>query len=118
VRILLAGMSNMLAAIVTAVLTQLPDTIVAGAIGEGEDIVTRIRRTRSDVVVIEASEPGNPNEFAPLLRKFPGLKVVAIASGTNNGFLHELRLHSLLLPELSAEVLQTALRPAPTRQVH
>ncbi len=108
----------MLVNILTAVLAQMPDVVVAGSLADGEDMAASIRATRSDIVMIQARRPADAGEFEPLLRQFPALKVVAIARGSRNGFVHELRLNSLPLPELSAEVLQTVLRPGPAGKPH
>ncbi len=108
----------MLVNVVTAVLAQIPDMIVAGSIRDGDDIASQIRVTRSDVVMIQATQPGNADAFLSLLREFPTLKVVAVAGGASEGFLHELRPHSMRLPDLSAEVLQTALRAVPAPRPH
>ncbi|HTW25850.1 MAG TPA: hypothetical protein VME92_01880 [Acetobacteraceae bacterium] len=109
-RILLAGMSSLLVGIVTAVFAQMPDAVVAGSVGEGEDLASRVRRTGSDVVVMQVQHPGNAAEFEALLRQFPALRVIAIAARGNDGFLHELRLHTEKLPDLSLVSLRDAIR--------
>jgi chemotaxis response regulator CheB len=118
VRILLAGMSNMLVNIVTAVLAQVPEANVAGAAATGEDLAGQIRLTNSDVVMIQTSQPDNSDAFEPLLRRFPKLRVVAIADNASHGTLHELRPHRMRLPELSAESLTSALRAGPAHKPH
>lgn len=117
-RILLSGMSNMLASLITGVLTQLRPMIVVGRADEGDDLISKIRLTHADVVIMQSSDPGHTDDFEPLLRGFPELKVVAISGDGSSGFLHELRPYSLPLPELSAEVLLTALRFGSTRRPH
>jgi chemotaxis response regulator CheB len=109
-RILLSGMSNMLASVVTGVLARLPDMIVAGRAEAGDDLIAKIRSTQADVVMLQSDDPGHAAAYEPMLRGFPVLKVVAIAADGNSGFLHEMRPFSLPLPELSGEVLLTALR--------
>lgn len=118
-RILLAGMSNMLSSIITAALAQAPDLVVAGQIGDDEDLTAQISLTKADAVITQSSTPEAIERFVPLLRRFPELKVVAIHSASNSGFVHQVRPYSTRLPELSAEVLQAVLRApfAPVRRV-
>lgn len=119
VRILLAGMSNMLSSIITAALAQAPDLVVAGQIGDDEDLTAQISLTNADAVITQSSSPAAIERFVPLLRRFPELKVVAIHSASNSGFVHQLRPYSTRLPELSANALQAVLRApfAPPRRV-
>jgi hypothetical protein len=109
VRVLLAGMSNMLSNIITAALVHAPDIVVAGNVGECEDIASAIRLNAADAVIVQAREPGAAEDFATLLRSFPAVKIVAIDS-VGSGFLHELRPYSVRIAELSVDVLQSVLR--------
>jgi DNA-binding NarL/FixJ family response regulator len=119
VRILLAGMSNMLSSIITAALAQAPDLVVVGQIGDEEDLTTQISLTNADAVITQSGRPGAIERFVPLLRRFPELKVVAIHGASNKGFVHQLRPCSTRLSELSADVLQAVLSApfAPVRRV-
>jgi|SRR5271168_784113 len=119
VRILLAGMSNMLSSIVTAALAESPDLVVAGRIGDEEDLTAQISLTNADAVITQSGTPGAIERFLPLLRRFPELKVVAIHTASDSGFVHRLRPYSTRLPEPSADVLQTVLRApfSPVRRV-
>ena len=110
VRILLAGMSNMLSTIVTAAIAQAPDIVVVGRAGENEDLALKIGLTSADAVIVQADRPEAVKNFVPLFRGFPALKVVVIDGDCSSGFLHQLRLHSIRLPELSADLLQSVLR--------
>jgi hypothetical protein len=109
VRILLAGLSNMLSDIVTAAFAALPDITVAGRVAYSGDLATEIRLMNADAVIAQVSEPGKPDLFLPLLRSFPELRVVAIDSAGQEGFVHQLRPWSFRLTELSAETLEAAL---------
>lgn len=108
-RILLAGMSNMRSNIITAALAQAPGIVVAGHVGEGQDLAFEIRMTRADAVIVQVRQPGTAEDFAILLRTFPALKVVAIDRTGSSGFVHQLRPYSTRLAELSADVLQSVL---------
>ena len=70
-RILLAGMSNMLSSIITAALAQAPDLVVAGQIGDDEDLTAQISLTKADAVITQSSTPEAIERFVPLLRRFP-----------------------------------------------
>lgn len=114
-RILLAGMSNMLANIVAAALA--PDVVVVGSAGEDDDIAAEVCATRAEALITQALQPENGELYRPLLIGFPTLKVIAIA-GDGSGFVHELRLASTRLAELSAGALQAALRGEPPQRTH
>ena len=109
VRVLLVGTSSMFSNIVTAALVEARDIVVVGHIGEHEDLVSQIRLTGADAVVVQAREPGGVERFAPLLRSFPALTVVAI-DPTGSGFVYQLRPYSIRVAEFSADVLQSVLR--------
>jgi hypothetical protein len=113
VRVLLAGMSKLLANIVAATLAVAPDIVLVGAEGEDDEIPAAVRTTRADAVVTQSIEPQNGEAFRQLLLGFPALKVIAIGGDGSRGFLHELHLVSTRLEELSSNSLQAALRGEP-----
>ena len=107
----------MLFSIITAALAEAPDLVVAGQIGDDEDLSAQVSRTNADAVITQSDTPAAIDHFVPLLHRFPELKVVVIHSASNSGFVHQLRPYSARLPELSADVLQAVLRtPAPPRR--
>jgi DNA-binding NarL/FixJ family response regulator len=109
VRILLAGMTNMLFQIVSAVVAQSSESILVGRVDTGEEMASRIRSTQADVLMMQVNDPESGHTVWPLLYRFPTLKVVTIASSGRKGFVHELRPLSRPLAELSAEALHAAL---------
>jgi chemotaxis response regulator CheB len=113
-RILLAGMSNMLSSIITAALEQSPEMIIAGVTSERDDLAGSIRLAQADAVVMQVAEPRVALRYRKLLFSFPTLKLIAIASDGKGGFVHELRPWSTQLMELSAATLLAALRAQPT----
>jgi chemotaxis response regulator CheB len=115
VRVLLVGMSNLLSNIITAALADVPEIVVAGKVGDGEDIHSQIRLAGADAVILQSSEPGSADQFMSLLLRSPALTVVAIDASANNGFIHRLRLCSTGLAVLSAGALQSALGSAGTQ---
>jgi hypothetical protein len=109
-RILLAGMSNMLSAIITAAIAHAADLVVAGRVGDDEDLATKIGLIGADAVIVQTERPDVAESFLPLLRGFPALKVMAINSDCSHGFLHQLRPQSIRLPEISADLLRSVLQ--------
>jgi hypothetical protein len=103
-------MSNMLFDIVTAAIAQAPDITVAGQVGENEDLAAKVDLVGVDAVIVQSDRPDSAEIFASLLRRCPALKVIAIRSDCSSGSLHQLRPYSIRLPELSADLLQSALR--------
>src|SRR5437868_332364 len=83
VRIILAGMSNMLANIVAAALA--PDIVVVGSAGEDDDVAAEVCATRAEALVTQALQPENGELYRPLLIGFPTLKVIAIAGDGGSG---------------------------------
>jgi hypothetical protein len=110
VRILLAGMSNMLSAIITAAITHEADIVVAGRVRKDEDVATKIGLIGADAVIIQTDRPDLAESFSPLFRSFPALKVMAINSDCSRGFLHQLRPQSIRLPEISADLLRSVMQ--------
>jgi hypothetical protein len=109
-RILLAGMTNMLFQIVSSVLAQSAENTLVGRVDSQDEVASRVRSTHADVVMMQATHPESGQTIWPLLYKFPALKVVTIASSGRNGFVHELRPVAHPLLDLSAETLHAALR--------
>jgi hypothetical protein len=103
-------MSNMLFGIVTAAIAQAPDIVVAGQVGEKDDLTNNVGLTGADAVIVQSDRPDAAESFVSLFRSFPALKVIAIRSDCSSGFLYQLRPQSIRLPELSADLLQSALR--------
>jgi len=112
VRVLLAGMTKMLSNIVTAALAETPDVAVVGNVANDQELAAQIRATAADAVIVRTRRPGSAAPFMPLLLAFPLLKVVAVDANGRSGSLHELRLHSIHLAEMAADVLVSALRGA------
>jgi hypothetical protein len=99
----------MLSDIVTAALAPLPEITIVGRVADSGDLAREIRSMRADAVIAQSSEPTNLDPFLALLRSFPELKIVAIDIAGATAFVHQMRLSSLRLTELSTEVLYAAL---------
>src|SRR5215471_14622020 len=77
-RIILAGMSNMLTSIVTAALEQTPEVIIAGVADGDDDLADNIDAAQAAGVILKAKQPDDFERFRPLLLKFPVLKVIVV----------------------------------------
>jgi len=58
-RILLAGMSNMLTSIITGAISQMPDVVVAGHVARQEDVPSEIHLNAVDAIIVQTREPGD-----------------------------------------------------------
>jgi|SRR6516225_6048311 hypothetical protein len=117
-RILLAGMSNMLTSIITAALQQSPDMVIAGVANEHTSLSRQIRATQAEAVIMQTAEPGNFEHIRPLLLRFPALKIIGIRGDGKNAFVHELHPQSTQLVELSSAALLAALQGCPEQSTH
>jgi hypothetical protein len=117
-RILLAGMPNMLTGIITAALQQSPDVAIAAVVNERKSLSRQIRASRAEAVIMQIAEPGNFEHVRSLLLSFPTLKIIGIRSDGESAFLHELHSRSTQLVELSAATLLAALQPGPEQATH
>ena len=109
-RILIAGMSNMLFEIVTEVLAQSPETIVVARVADRGSVPSQIRSAHTDAVMMQTAASQDASDVWRLLYQFPTLKVVTIAGDGRGGFVHELLQSTRALAELSGETLRLALR--------
>lgn len=117
-RVLLAGMTNLLVQIVAGVISQSPESEVVqspqgGVAGEGGDIgsvADQVRSSGADVVMMPASDRPDAEAVWPLLYQFPRLKVVTLSRSGEGGFVHELHPFVRVLHEMSASALNAALR--------
>ena len=117
-RILLAGMSNMLTSIITAALQLLPDMVIVGVANGRHDLADRVRTVEADGVIIQVADPGDFEQFRPLLMSFPSLRVIGIKHDRKSTFVHELHPRSTQLVELSAASLLAALRSGLPESTH
>jgi DNA-binding NarL/FixJ family response regulator len=117
-RVLLAGMSNMLVSIITAALQQSTDIVIVGAVSERVSLTRRIRATRAEAVIMQVAEPDDFDHFRPLLLNFPTLKIIGIKGDGKSAFVHELYPRSTQFVELSAATLLAALQTSPRQSMH
>ena len=109
-RVLLAGMTNLLFQIVAGVVSRTPETEVVGSVDDVENLAAQVRSSGADVLMMPVSDRPDDEAVWPLLYQFPRLKVVVIARNGEGGFVHELRPLVQALHELSTGVLQAVLQ--------
>ena len=97
----------MLSEIITAALAEAPGIVVTGSVGWD---ALNIHLENTDAVILEVSDPGASENFAPFLRSFQALKVVVIDNTSNAAYVHKLYARSIRPAELSSETLHSALR--------
>lgn len=103
-RILLAGMTNMLSQLVSEIVTH-SDHVLVGRIDAADDLPATILSTRTDILLIQTKDFAKGEALWPLLYNFPTLTIVTIAASGQDGFVHELRPYAFPLGEMSADVL-------------
>lgn len=108
-RILIGGMSNMLFQVISAVLAELPETVVVGRVTGRGSIAAQVRSTHADAVMMKTASTRDTSDIWRLLYRFPTLKVVTIATDGRGGCMHELLPSTRDLTELSGETLHAAL---------
>lgn len=106
----MARMPNMVANIVTSALATAPDVTVANYVKDIGELDAELRATAADAVIVHDNRAGDRTEIERLLRRFPALRVVTIDASGRSGLLHQLRLCSVSLDDLSGDLLQRALR--------
>ena|SRR5437660_6171411 len=109
-RVLLGKMSNMVGNIVTSALAAAPDVVVTGRVDLGGDLITEILSAGADAVILYDDSGGDGDQTMAVLQRFPALRVVTISADGRSGILHELRLWTVRLEDLSGDILGRALR--------
>jgi DNA-binding NarL/FixJ family response regulator len=88
------------------------DVEIVGQAEEVAEIPDLIEETRPDCVIISPEKPGErPHICDALLELYPNIKIVAVTSESNSGFLYwsSAQIHSIRV-ECSAEGILSALR--------
>ena len=72
---------------------------------------TTLEQSRADVIIVAShSDVADADRYVELLRAYPAIRVLAIASDGRRAFMHELRHSVTEIAELSPQTLLTALR--------
>jgi hypothetical protein len=97
-------MTNMLSQLVSEIAARSHHVVVA-EFDAARDLQATLSSTRADILLLQTNDAEVRDTVRPLLYAFPAIRIVTIAATGRDGVLHELRPHTLALPELSADVL-------------
>jgi DNA-binding NarL/FixJ family response regulator len=89
-RVLLYHVPRLLGDVLEELLTS-PDIEIAGEVGAGESLSTRIEETRADVLILTQERLSDPSATLPLLERHPHLRVLVLVSDARQAYLYELR---------------------------
>jgi DNA-binding NarL/FixJ family response regulator len=110
IRLLLANTSRMLQSLITAILVQEPDIVVAGSVAEHEDLTMAIDAARADVVIVSGQTPEAASSYDDTLRNHPHIRLLMITAVGDDGYLYALRPTLTPIPDLSVATLLAAIR--------
>lgn len=84
IRVLVANRPKLMRELILATLADEPGIEIVGEVSEDAEILDRVRLTSPDLLVIALDEPAKRPEICDvLLRDFPGLRIIAVASQQN-----------------------------------
>lgn len=108
--IVLATSRPILESIVLAALAAEPAVEVVATFSTLEAMEAFLTDRSVELAIVDVGDESNGGPESRLLRKFPGLRVLAIAGDGRTATLHELRPHAIPLGEISPERLRRAIR--------
>ena len=116
IRILLAGMPQILADLITDIVALHPEIMIAGKTQDTADIRAAVRKIRADVVILNEPAIGQSEDRQELLYSRPRLGVLSISSDGRQFSVHELRPVRTALGEVSPESLIQAIQSSARRR--
>jgi chemotaxis response regulator CheB len=117
IRVLVANRPRLLRELVLSTLSEQEGISIVGEAENEKDVPSLVAETKPDFLLIELDESRcRPLLCDQLLRKFPGLRIIAVAPNTNIGILYwaSLEIHSTTM-EASEEALLEVMRGKTTR---
>lgn len=112
VRVLVANHPRLLREMVLSTLSEQPGINVVGEVENETDVPSVVAETKPDFLLIALDEPRRrPPLCDQLLRKFPSLRIIAVAPNTNLGIFYwaSFEIHSTSM-EASEEALLAVMR--------
>ncbi|HMD39633.1 MAG TPA: hypothetical protein VKH15_10140 [Candidatus Acidoferrum sp.] len=112
IRVLVANRPRLLRELVLSTLSEQAGINIVGEAENEKDVPSMVAETRPDFLLIALDESRRrPALCDQLLRKFPGLKIIAVAPNTNIGVFYwaSLEIHSSTM-EASEEGLLEVMR--------
>lgn len=117
VRVLVANRPRLLRELVLSTLSEQAGISIVGEAENERDVPSLVAETKPDFLVIALDESKRrPALCDQLLKRFPGLRIIAVAPNTNVGVFYwaSLEIHSTTM-EASEEALVEAMRGKPIR---
>lgn len=115
VRVLVANRPRLLRELVLSTLSEQPGINVVGEVENEKDVPSVVAETKPDFLLIALDESRRrPPLCDQLLRKFPALRIIAVAPNTNLGVFYwtSLEIHSASM-EASEEALLAVMLGSP-----
>lgn len=109
VRILFAGIPQMLEEIVERAARAAPDVEIVGT-ALPADLASAVARTRADVAILALPDGAALAAYDDMLYTHPRTRLLAVTDDGRGALLHRLRPQTVTLGELSAEGLLNAVR--------
>jgi DNA-binding NarL/FixJ family response regulator len=103
-------LSGILGEIVGQIIRDQPDMRVACEAAEWRELVEALERTPADFIVVEVDGDRSHDDYASLVERHPGTRVLAVEADGRRGFLYELLPCRRQLGELSPSRLVDAIR--------
>lgn len=116
IRVLVANRPRLMRELILATLAEEPGIELVGEVPDDAEIVDRVRFTLPDLLVIALDEPAKrPDICDTLLRDFPSLRIIAVASHQNYSVCYwaSFNIHSSEI-ESSEEGILNAVRSIAT----
>ena len=117
IRVLVANRPRLFRGLVLSTLSEQKGVSIVGEAENENDVPSLVAETKPDFLLIGLDESRRrPPLCDQLLRKFPGLRIFAVAPNTNIGILYwaSLEIHSTTM-EASEDALLEVMRGKPTR---
>lgn len=117
VRVLVANRPRLLRELVLSTLSEQAGINIVGEVENEQDVPSLVEKTKPDFLLIALDESQRrPPLCDQLLRKFPGLRIIAVAPNTNLGIFYwaTIEIRSATM-EASEEALLEAMRGKTTR---
>jgi DNA-binding NarL/FixJ family response regulator len=117
VRVLVANRPKLMRELILATLGDEPGIEIVGEVTDEGDIAERVRQLSPDLLVIEQDEPSKrPQLCDELLRDYPGLRIIAVASRQNCSVFYwaSFDIHSNEIEASEQGILNAVRNIAPT----
>lgn len=111
-RVLVMGLPGLAGEMIEAAVEARPGLVLVRA-PDSSDLDRAIRTTRPDFLVVGTGDARLATLWPAALRSRPGLRVVTLDPLRGTGILYEMRLHAVVLGEVSPADIVTAMDTPP-----